>query len=120
MREAPLYLYRRYDARRILECIRKEEITFMHGSPTVYGKMMDFKEEYPELPSLKAMACGSSYMPVEKMKEFHRWLPDTKFQVIYGMTETSSPALIFPGDVCQRVCRGGGMACARYSVQIPG
>ena len=93
-----LYLYRRYDARRILECIRKEEITFMHGSPTVYGKMMDFKEEYPELPSLKVIACGSSYMPVEKMKEFHRWLPDTKFQVIYGMTETSSPALIFPGD----------------------
>lgn len=93
-----IYLYRRYDAKRILTCVRDNEITFMHGSPTVYGFMLDYKNQFPYLPSLRMLACGSSYMPKEKMREIHRWIPNTKFQIIYGMTETSSPALIFPGD----------------------
>jgi len=93
-----VYLYRRYDARRILDCIQKNHITFMHGSPTVFGKLLELKEEYPKLPSLRILGCGSSYMPIEKMKEFHRWLPNLTFQIIYGMTETSSPALVFPYD----------------------
>lgn len=101
-----IYLYRRYDAERILECIRANHITFMHGSPTVFGKLLDFKEEYPNLPSLRILACGSSYMPVEKMKEFHKWLPNLTFQIIYGMTETSSPALIFPYDAPTSIYAG--------------
>lgn len=101
-----VYLYRRYDAKRILACIRDNEITFMHGSPTVYGLMLDYKNEFPKLPSLRMLACGSSYMPKEKMKEIHKWIPNTKFQIVYGMTETSSPALIFPNDAPTSVYAG--------------
>lgn len=101
-----VYLYRRYDAKRILTCIRDNEITFMHGSPTVYGFMLDYKNQFPILPSLRILACGSSYMPKEKMKEIHRWIPNTKFQIVYGMTETSSPALIFPGDAPTSIYAG--------------
>ena len=41
---------------------------------------MDLKEEYPALPSLRMMLCGSSYMPVEKLKQLHKWLPTTEIR----------------------------------------
>lgn len=93
-----VYLYRRYDAKRVLECIRNNNITFMHGSPTVFGLLMDYREEFPNLPSLKTMLCGSSYMPVDKMKKIHNWLPTLKFMTVFGMTETASPGTLFPYD----------------------
>lgn len=93
-----VYLYRRYEAHRILECVVKNKITFMHGSPTVFGLLLDFKEEYPKLESLRMMLCGSSYMPVEKMKELKRWLPTTEIRTVFGMTETASPGTLFPFD----------------------
>lgn len=96
--QGTIYLHRRYDARKVLQCIYDHDITFMHGSPTVFSKLLELKEEFPRLTSLRALGCGSSYTPLTKMKEFHKWLPYTKFQVIYGMTETASPALIFPYD----------------------
>lgn len=95
---ATTFLQRKFDTMRLLKCIEDEKITFMHASPTVFIKMMEFKEDYPELRSLRYCGCGSSYMPVEKMNEFHKWLPYVKFSVIYGMTETASPALICPND----------------------
>lgn len=93
-----IYLYRRYDAHRILECITKNDITFMHGSPTVFGLLLDYRQEFPNLFSLKTILCGSSYMPVEKMKQLHKWMPTVKFMTVYGMTETASPGTLFPYD----------------------
>ncbi|SHO53319.1 class I adenylate-forming enzyme family protein [Anaerocolumna xylanovorans] len=101
-----VYLYKRYDAVRILECIRQNGITFMHGAPTVYSLMLEHKEEYPMLTSLRILACGGSYMPTEKLRELHKWLPQAKIQVVYGMTETSSPAVIFPGDAPTSIFAG--------------
>lgn len=95
---ATIHLHRRYDAKKVLQCIYQNNITFMHGSPTVFSKLLELKKEFPVLQSLRSIGCGSSYTPVKKMQEFHQWLPYTKFQVIYGMTETASPALIFPYD----------------------
>lgn len=95
---ATTYLHARYNAQKILDCIEREQITFMHGSPTVFLKLLDYKDQYPNLKSLRMLACGSSYTPLEKMHQFHKWLPYTQFKVIYGMTETASPALICPYD----------------------
>ncbi len=93
-----IYLYKHYDARRILEGICKHGITFLHGSPTVFGMLLNYKEEFPELPSIRTIACGSSYLPVETLKKLHTWMPEMKLQNVYGMTETSSPGTIFPYD----------------------
>lgn len=95
---ASVYLCQRYDARRILECIVNEKITFMHGSPTVFGMMMDLKEAYPRLASLRMILCGSSYMPVEKMRQLHSWIPQVEIRTVFGMTETASPGTLFPED----------------------
>lgn len=101
-----VYLHKRYDAERILQCIIKHDITFMHGSPTVYGMLLDYKETYPELKSICTMACGSSYMPIEKIKLLHNWMPAMRFQIVYGMTETASPGTIFPYDAATTMYKG--------------
>ena len=101
-----IYLYKRYDAKRILEGVKRDGITFMHGSPTVFGQLLDYREEFPELPSIRTLACGSSYMPVETMKKLHRWMPQMKFCNVYGMTETSSPGTVFPYDAATSLYPG--------------
>lgn len=95
---ATTYIHRRFDARRLLDCVRDEKITYLHASPTAFEKVLELRDEYPELPSLRALLSGSSYEPVSKMRAFHEWLPTCAFQVVYGMTETASPALLFPYD----------------------
>lgn len=92
------YLHRIFHAERVLQCILDNQITFFHASPTVFSMLLLQKENYPSLPSLREVACGSSNMPKDRILEVHRWLPKTKFRTVFGMTETSSPGTIFPGD----------------------
>lgn len=101
-----VFLYRRYDAERILRGILEQQITFLHGSPTVFGMFLEYQKKYPELPSVRKLACGSSYMPVDTMQKLHDWMPGMQFQNVYGMTETSSPATIFPYDAATSIYSG--------------
>ncbi|MCI8311122.1 MAG: acyl--CoA ligase [Lachnospiraceae bacterium] len=91
-------LHKFFDARRVLEDIKNYQITFLHASPTVFTLLLEQREEYLTLPSLRIFACGSSNMPPGKIKMLKRWLPDCAFRTIYGLTETTSPATIFPTD----------------------
>lgn len=95
---AATYLHRRFDARRVLSCVRDEKITYLHGSPTAFAELLPLRGEFPSLPSVRAMLSGSSYEPLSVMRAFHEWMPTATFQVVYGMTETASPALLFPLD----------------------
>lgn len=95
-----LYLHKFFDARRVLDCVKKNGITFIHASPTVFSMLLSESSHFPELPSLKSLACGSSNMPAGKLHKYHEWLPDMVFHTVYGLTETSSPATIFPGNAC--------------------
>lgn len=103
------YLHKKFDAERILQCVLKEKITFMHASPTAYTLLLKEREAYPALPSLRMLACGSSYMPPEKILAIHEWLPDVDFRTVYGMTETSSPATVFPSNTAENdyICSCG-------------
>lgn len=93
-----LYLHRVFQAKRVLQCVQEHQITFLHASPTVFSMLLLEQGSFPELPSLRAFACGSSNMPKEKILALHRWLPNMAFRTVYGLTETSSPATIFPCD----------------------
>ncbi|WP_455137765.1 class I adenylate-forming enzyme family protein [Thermophilibacter sp.] len=95
---ATTYLHRLFDARRVLACVRDDEITYLHGSPTAFAELLPLREEFCELPSVRVMLSGSSYEPLPAMRAFHDWMPTATFQVVYGMTETASPALLFPLD----------------------
>jgi len=108
------YLHKRFDAKRILQCVVDDSITFMHGSPSAFSLLLKEKDAYPALPSLRMVACGSSYMPKEKILAFHQWLPETEFRTVYGMTETSSPATVFPCAITESVY------IASCGIPIPG
>ena len=93
-----LYLHKIFNARRVLQCVKEHNITFLHASPTVFSMLLEEKDLFPSLPTLKQFACGSSNMPKEKLTAIHNWLPHSVFHTVYGLTETTSPATIFPGD----------------------
>lgn len=95
---ATTYLHRFFDARRVLASVRDDQITYLHGSPTSFAELVPLRDEFPSLPSVRCMLSGSSYEPVATMRRFHEWMPTATFQVVYGMTETASPALLFPLD----------------------
>lgn len=93
-----VHLHRTFNANRVLSDVKNYSITFLHGSPTVFSLLLDYKDEYPHLPSLRILACGSANMPRKKIRALHIWLPKMKFHTVYGLTETASPATIFPDD----------------------
>lgn len=93
-----LYLHRRFDAVRVIREARIHGFTFFHASPTVFNLILKAGEGTPEIPGLTTLACGSGNMSADKIRRLHRWLPNAQFHTVYGLTETSSPAAIFPGD----------------------
>lgn len=96
-----LYLHKRFNAGRVIREAREYGVTFLHASPTVFHLFLQEGEHTPEIPGLVTLACGSSYMAKEKLRRLHRWLPNSQFHTVYGLTETSSPATIFPGDAAE-------------------
>ncbi len=89
-----IHLQRRFRASAVLSCIKENKLTYMHAAPTVCSLLMEEKEAFPSLPSLKRIVCGGSRMPAEKIRKLHEWLPDCEYHNVYGMTETTSPGTI--------------------------
>lgn len=93
-----LVLHKYFNAQRVLTDAIKYHVSFLHASPTVFSMLLEEAESFPSLPDLKSLACGSSNMPKEKLIRIHNWLPHTTFHTVYGLTETTSPATVFPTD----------------------
>ncbi|MDD3219909.1 MAG: class I adenylate-forming enzyme family protein [Lachnospiraceae bacterium] len=91
-----IYMQRIFKAEQVLKCIRDHKVTFMHAAPTVYTILLEARDDFPKLPSLRCLACGGSGMPKEKIEKIHTWLPECEFHTVYGMTETTSPGTILP------------------------
>ncbi|MGF6990349.1 long-chain acyl-CoA synthetase [Lachnospiraceae bacterium PF1-21] len=96
-----LYIHKYFQAKRVLSCVKNSNVTFLHASPTVFSLILAEATYFPELPSLEKLACGSGNMPKEKIGEINKWLPHCAFHTVYGLTETTSPAAIFPRDVAR-------------------
>ncbi|PXV91624.1 fatty-acyl-CoA synthase/long-chain acyl-CoA synthetase [Lachnotalea glycerini] len=104
-----IHLHKLFNAKRVLYEIEKYQISFLHGSPTVFSLLLELADSYTSLPSLRILACGSSNMPKQKILQLHNWLPNAQFRTVYGLTETSSPASIFPDDAALSnfICSSG-------------
>ena len=114
-----LHLFQRFDAQQTLSCVSKNQLTFLHISPTVLTKLLDQEKNYQQLPSLRIIACGSSYLPNGTVYKFKGWLSSCSLQPVFGMTETSSPALIMPIDVLTNNKLGSvGLPIAGLEVKI--
>ena len=93
-----IYLHKYFDTQRILDDVKMQHITLLHASPTIFTKLLELSSDFPLLPSLRAFVCGSSNMPKQRLLQIHQWLPQLVFHTVYGLTETTSPATIFPSD----------------------
>ena len=96
-----LWLLNKVEPRRMLQCAVHNDLTFIHASPTVFHLLLEHRDEFSSIPSLRKFACGSSNMPVGSINKIKAWLPQVDFHTIYGMTEVSSPATIFPTGAAQ-------------------
>ncbi|MDR0416753.1 MAG: acyl--CoA ligase, partial [Propionibacteriaceae bacterium] len=95
---ACLVLHRRFDADRVVRALADDRITILHASPTVFAKLLAARRDAPAAPSVRLFACGAAHMPAARIRELHAWLPRMEFRTVFGMTETSSPGFVFPGD----------------------
>ena len=93
-----LYLQRRFNPDRFLKWAREIQATYVHASPTVFELMLRAWPDGFEIPSIKILACGAANMPSSRILRLKKKLRTAEFRTIYGLTETTSPATIFPVD----------------------
>ena len=103
----------------VITTLREQNITFLHGSPTIFILLCQAAREqsasHPgDFPALRTIACGAGHLSDGLIKELKTLFPHTAIQPIYGLTETTSPATIFPGDVW------GSDKCGSSGQAIPG
>ncbi len=95
---AKIFLQIKYDPARVADLIRTEKLTFIHATPTIFIMLLDQRREGEQLESITQLMAGSSSMPIEKIRELHDWMPNMAFRTTYGLTETTSVGVSFPGD----------------------
>ncbi|WP_207917803.1 class I adenylate-forming enzyme family protein [Sodalis ligni] len=105
---ATIYLHKRFNADAVVTAIRQHNITFLHGSPTVFillcqaikNSALNNPDVPPEsYPSLRSIACGAGHLNQGLIKELTEIFPHSDIHPVYGLTETSSPATIFRDDI---------------------
>ena len=52
-----------------MDCVEKYNVTFLHASPTVYILLLDQKDKFKNINSIKKCAAGSANMPFTCNKE---------------------------------------------------
>ncbi len=82
----------RFDPRKALEIIERDEITIFQGVPTMYNAMLacERRDDY-DSSTLRLCMSGGSAMPVETMRGFEDAF-DCKVLEGYGLSETSPVA----------------------------
>lgn len=93
-----MYIHKFFKPERILNDIQIQRISFLHGSPTIFHLLLRERRSNQDLNSLRILACGSGNLPSKVIKEIKDWIPNMEFRTVYGLTETASPATIFPSD----------------------
>jgi long-chain acyl-CoA synthetase len=89
---ACLTLIPRFDPRKALEIIGRDDVTILEGVPTMYHAMLNAPgKEDADTESLRVCVSGGSAMPVEVMKAFEKAF-DCMILEGYGLSETSPVA----------------------------
>jgi long-chain acyl-CoA synthetase len=86
---ATFYPMAAWDAEQALELVDSEELTILHGVPSMYVDVVAQQagDEY-DLSSVRLAGVGGSGMPVEVLHEFEEQYEPTLYEG-YGLTETS-------------------------------
>jgi long-chain acyl-CoA synthetase len=93
---APLVLCHRFDADRVLDAADRHAATFLVAAVTAYHALMRARDRAPA--SLTRLVSGAQTMTPALVAAVERW-SGLYLQNIYGMTETTSPAVAVPPGV---------------------
>ncbi len=86
-----------FDAGALLDALQAERATFFHAAPTVYLMLLRHAGHAAyRLDAWRTAVAGGSATPAEVVRELRAWLPQLRFHTAYGLTETSSPAVVMP------------------------
>lgn len=116
-----IYLEKRFHADKILKLIHDHNVTFLHGSPTVFAILHSeyLKGGAKSLPSLKSIACGAGRLNEGIIRSLNKLFPNAQIHSIYGLTESTSPLTIYRGDVSlTEKCMSSGTPSLGAKVQI--
>ena len=116
-----IYLENRFHADKILSLIREHNVTFLHGSPTVFAILHSecLKGGTGSLPSLRSIACGAGRLNEGIIRSLNKLFPNAQIHSIYGLTESTSPFTIFRGDVSKtEKCQSSGTPSLGAKVSI--
>ncbi len=83
-----MYMAPRFSRSRFFEWIKKHELTFSAGVPTVVNMLLNEPtgETADEIPSLRLMTCSTAPLSPEQWKQFEEMYGVTLLQ-LYGMSE---------------------------------
>lgn len=89
-----------FKTRSFLECIEREKINYTLMVPAMYNLcLLEPQLRTLDLRSWRIGAFGGGPMPESTVESLIRELPGVRLINVYGATETSSPATMWPTDV---------------------
>ena len=90
---APLVLTHRFDAAKVLSLAAQFDATFLAAAVTAYHALLSVSERAPA--TLNRLVSGAQAIPSALVDDVERW-SGCLLQNIYGLTETTSPAVAVP------------------------
>ncbi|WP_102028462.1 class I adenylate-forming enzyme family protein [Salirhabdus sp. Marseille-P4669] len=88
-----------FKSTQFLEILQDEQITHVIASPTVYVMtLLDPAHKNYDVSKFRVGAFGGAPMPSETLRALKNWVPNIELHNTYGLTETTSPAVIMPNE----------------------
>ncbi|MFB4165756.1 class I adenylate-forming enzyme family protein [Alteribacillus sp. JSM 102045] len=88
-----------FKPKQFLQLLEQEKITHVIASPTVYVMtLMEPDHGTYDVSNLRVGAFGGAPMPAETLKALKNWIPSIELHNTYGLTETTSPAMLMPDE----------------------
>ncbi|WP_180954612.1 class I adenylate-forming enzyme family protein [Bacillus sp. V5-8f] len=88
-----------FNPKKFLEILQNEHITHVIASPTVYVMtLMEPDLQDYKIESFRVGGFGGAPMPGETLVGLKKWIPNIELHNTYGLTETTSPAVIMPTE----------------------
>lgn len=88
-----------FKTKEFLEILQNEKITHVIASPTVFVMtILDPAHKKYDVTNLRVIGFGGAPMPGETLRALKDWIPNIELHNTYGLTETTSPAVIMPRE----------------------
>jgi long-chain acyl-CoA synthetase len=88
-------IMRRFDAVRLVELLVAGQAGFFHAAPVIYGMALESAGDR-RARGLRVCVSGGSSVSRALVDRVRAFAPGVDFRISYGMTETSSPAVLTP------------------------